>query len=65
MSEAERYYKALSRQGKLTPEQIQHLRSDLLGLLNGKKYPKPERQIKDELVHFCGWDYHKVCSAPL
>jgi hypothetical protein len=60
MSEAERKYRARSLQGKLKPEQRAELKSDLLLLLNGKKYPKPPAQIMRELVSNCGWDRNKI-----
>src|SRR5260370_10618603 len=60
MSEAERLYKARSKQGKLTPEQVGTLESDLLRLLNGKRHPKSDALLKQELVQFCGWKRDKI-----
>jgi hypothetical protein len=60
MSEAERFQRAKSRQGKLTPEQWAELEEDILRLLNGKRSPKTLAQIEAELVKFCGWDRHKI-----
>jgi hypothetical protein len=60
LSARERHYKALSLQGKLTADEIRTLTDDLLRLLNGKKHPKSETQLQQELVRFCGWNRNKV-----
>jgi hypothetical protein len=60
VSVAERRYKARSRQGTLTAEQIKQLKSDLLALVDGRTNPKAVERLEDELVRFCGWDRHKI-----
>ena len=60
LSDSERYRKALSKQGKLTAEQLTNLAADLLRLLNSKHYPKDTAQLKQELIRFCGWSPRKI-----
>lgn len=60
MSVTERQYKARSRQGTLTAEQIKQLKSDLFTLVDGKNNLKSVERLKDELVAFCGWDKYKI-----
>jgi hypothetical protein len=60
MSAAERLSRARSLQGFLTAEQWVTLKSDLFRLLDGKKYPKAEAQLRQELVRNLGWDRRKI-----
>jgi hypothetical protein len=59
VSHAEREYKrrlaAKRRQGCLTPALLEKLKADVLQLLDGKKHPKTQEQIEDELIKCLGW----------
>jgi hypothetical protein len=60
MSERERLYKALKRQGELTRQELENLKADLLQLIDGKAHPKSQAELTEQLVRFCGWNYHVV-----
>lgn len=60
MSVAERLSRARCAQGKFTDQELKDLKEDCFQLLDGKKHSKSERQIKQELVKFCGWSRPRI-----